>query len=222
MKKTPIPEIVVLVSGSGSNLQALIDASLKNGEFSIAAVISNNADAYALDRAGKAGIKALCIDHRNYTTRESFDKALMQQIDSYSPALLALAGFMRILTPAFIRHYRGRALNIHPSLLPKYRGLHTHQRVLQAGDDTHGCSVHFVTEELDGGPLILQARVPVSADDTEELLAKRVLEYEHIIYPMVVNWYIQGRLTLNDDQIEFDGNRLDKPLILQDICSNDG
>ncbi|MBN1378502.1 MAG: phosphoribosylglycinamide formyltransferase [Gammaproteobacteria bacterium] len=217
MTSTEKASVVVLISGRGSNLQALIDVSLRERQFSIAAVISNHADAYGLKRAKNAGIRAACIDYRNFPDQDSFDDALIENIDSSKPDLLVLAGFMRILTPRFVQHFQGRAINIHPSLLPKYRGLHTHQRVLDAGDKIHGCSVHFVTDELDGGPIIIQSRVPVFANDNEDTLAKRVLKNEHIIYPMVVTWYAQKRLRMRNDQIEFDGKPLTQPLILQDI-----
>ena len=209
--------IVVLISGSGSNLQALIDRSLQQQHYAVTAVISNQPDAYGLERARNAGIDPICINHTDYPDRESFEDALCKQIDQYKPDLLALAGFMRILTPSFVQHYQGRALNIHPSLLPAYRGLHTHRRVLEAGDAVHGCSVHFVTDELDGGPLIIQSRVPVLDGDTEEVLAARVLKDEHIIYPLVVNWYAQGRLRLQDHTVCFDGRSLLQPFVLQEL-----
>ena len=162
--------VVVLISGSGSNLQALIDSVAHDGNPArIAAVISNRADAYGLQRAKQAGIATELLDHKQFDGREAFDAALIQAIDAHQPDLVVLAGFMRILTPGFVQHYAGRLLNIHPSLLPKYKGLHTHQRALEAGDSEHGCSVHFVTEELDGGPLVVQAVLPVMADDTAVL-----------------------------------------------------
>ena len=209
--------VVVLISGSGSNLQALIDAADQKNQFNVTAVISNRVDAYGLERANRAGIKTVCIDHKKFPDRESFDQALVQEIDSYQPDLLALAGFMRILTPEFVHRYQGKALNIHPSLLPKYRGLHTHRRVLEAGDTEHGCSIHLVTNELDGGPLIIQSCVPVLADDTEDQLANRVLKDEHIIYPLVANWYAQGRLRFDGKQIFLDGKKITSPIILQEI-----
>ena len=215
------PDIVVLISGSGSNLQSLIDSSQKERHFNIAAVISNQADAYGLERAKQADIPALCLDHKKYADRYLFDQALVKSIDTYHPDLLALAGFMRILNPEFVHHYRGRAINIHPSLLPKYRGLHTHRRVLEAGDSQHGCSIHLVTDKLDGGPLIIQSRVPVLPNDSEEILAKRVLKDEHIIYPLVVNWYAQGKLKFAEDHILFDGKQLEKPIILQEITNEE-
>ncbi|MGH8483042.1 MAG: phosphoribosylglycinamide formyltransferase, partial [Pseudomonas sp.] len=168
-------DVVVLLSGTGSNLQALID-SFRTGEspVRIRAVISNRADAYGLQRARDAGIDTAVLDHKAFDGREAFDTALVELIDGYQPQLVVLAGFMRILSAGFVRHYQGRLLNIHPSLLPKYKGLHTHQRALEAGDSEHGCSVHFVTEELDGGPLVVQAVIPVELDDTPERLAQRV------------------------------------------------
>ncbi|MEW7981815.1 MAG: phosphoribosylglycinamide formyltransferase [gamma proteobacterium symbiont of Phacoides pectinatus] len=208
--------LVVLISGGGSNLQALIDACADDLPARISAVISNEADAFGLERAHRAGIETRVLDHRAYPDREAYDQALAALIDDFRPGLVILAGFMRILTPGFVRHYRGRMLNIHPSLLPKYRGLHTHRRVLEAGDAEHGASVHFVTEELDGGPLVLQARVPVEADDTEESLAARVLSREHIIYPAVVRWFAQGRLQIEGNRVLKDGDALDAPLVLNE------
>ena len=205
--------LVVLISGSGSNLQALIDASQRDLPVEIRAVISNRADAYGLERARKAGIPTEALSHKGYPDRESYDAALQRLIDGYEPRLVVLAGFMRILTPGLVRHYEGRMFNIHPSLLPAYRGLHTHQRVLDAGDRTHGASVHFVTEELDSGPVIIQARVPVLADDTAEVLAARVLEKEHRIYPQAVRWFAEGRLRLNGGRVFLDGRALEQPAI---------
>ncbi|MFC6635087.1 phosphoribosylglycinamide formyltransferase [Microbulbifer taiwanensis] len=205
LQKKPC-KVAVLISGSGTNLQALIDAATGDqAEFSVCAVISNRPDAYGLTRATEAGIPASVVNHREYPDRDSFDRALIEEIDSHSPDLVVLAGFMRILTPEFVRHYSGRLLNIHPSLLPKYQGLHTHQRALDAGDREHGVTVHFVTEELDGGPAIAQAVVPVEAGDTPELLAKRVQAQEHMIYPLAVTWFAQGRVRMLEDRSELDG-----------------
>ncbi len=178
--------IVVLISGSGSNLQAIIDASQHDLPVDIRAVISNRPDAYGLIRANEAGISTAILENGNYEDRDSYDTALRELIDSYSPQLVVLAGFMRILSDGFVRHYEGRMINIHPSLLPKYRGLHTHERALEAGDKVAGCTVHYVTPELDAGPIILQARVPVMDDDTPATLAARVLEQEHKIYPEAI------------------------------------
>ncbi len=201
--------VVVLISGSGSNLQALIDATAEGGiPARIGAVISNRADAYGLVRAQNAGIATALLDHKAFAGREAFDAALIETIDAHQPDLVVLAGFMRILTPDFVRHYAGRLLNIHPSLLPLYKGLHTHQRVLEAGDAEHGCSVHFVTEELDGGPLVVQAVVPVRAGDTPQSLAARVQIGEHRIYPLAVRWFAEGRLRLGAAGAELDGQPL--------------
>ena len=206
--------VVVLISGSGSNLQALIDSIQASADASassparICAVISNRADAYGLQRAQQAGIATQVLDHKQFDGREAFDAALAQAIDSYEPQLVILAGFMRILSAGFVRHYAGRLLNIHPSLLPKYKGLHTHQRALEAGDSEHGCSVHFVTEELDGGPLVIQAVIPVHPDDSPSSLAQRVHEQEHLIYPLAMRWFAEGRLRLDEQGAMLDGQTL--------------
>ena len=201
--------VVVLISGSGSNLQALIDSiAHDDNPARIAAVISNRADAYGLERAKQAGIATAVLDHKQFAGREAFDTALIEAIDAYNPQLVVLAGFMRILTPCFVRHYAGRLLNIHPSLLPKYKGLHTHQRALDAGDSEHGCSVHFVTEELDGGPLVVQAVIPVRANDTLDSLAQQVHRQEHLIYPLAVRWFAEGRLRLDQQGAMLDGQPL--------------
>ncbi|WP_020411665.1 phosphoribosylglycinamide formyltransferase [Microbulbifer sp. VTAC004] len=202
-------KVTVLISGSGSNLQALLDASAKtDAPFSICSVISNKSGAYGLTRAAEAGVSCSVIDHREFSSREDFDRALISEIDSQQPDLVVLAGFMRILTPEFVQHYSGRLLNIHPSLLPKYQGLHTHQRALDAGDCEHGATVHFVTEELDGGPAIIQAVVPIKDGDTTESLAKRVQVQEHAIYPMAVTWFAEKRLHMHGDRSQLDGELL--------------
>lgn len=206
MNTRPCP-IVVLISGNGSNLQALMDHSAEGG-YRIEAVISNKAEAFGLQRASKAGIPARVIDHREYGDRLSFDQRLIEEIDSFAPALVVLAGFMRILSAEFVQHYSGRILNIHPSLLPAYRGTHTHERVLESGETEHGVSVHFVTEELDGGPVVLQACVSVHQDDTPSSLAARVFEQEHRIYPKAVAWFAAGRLRMQDNGVLLDGTRL--------------
>ncbi len=191
------PGLVVLISGGGTNLQAIIDAiACKRLQANLVAVISNRPEAFGLQRAIDAGAEAVCIDHRHYADRQTFDLALAERIKSYSPALVILAGFMRILTPDFVRQFEGKLLNIHPSLLPKYAGLHTHRRALEAGDSVHGATVHFVTEELDGGPGIVQAQVPILPDDTEASLARRVLEVEHQIYPAAIQWCLDGDVLL--------------------------
>ncbi len=201
--------VVVLLSGSGSNLQALIDSnSASDSPARTRAVISNRADAYGLERAKAAGIETAVLSHTGFDGREAFDAALMALIDGFQPDLVVLAGFMRILSGDFVRHYQGRLLNIHPSLLPKYKGLHTHQRALEAGDAEHGCSVHFVTEELDGGPLVVQAVVPVATDDTAQTLAQRVHLQEHQIYPLAVRWFAEGRLRLGEQGALLDGQPL--------------
>lgn len=202
-------DVVVLLSGTGSNLQALID-STRTGDspVRIAAVISNRSDAYGLQRARDAGIQTRDLDHKAFEGREAFDSALIDLIDAFNPKLLVLAGFMRILSADFVRHYEGRLLNIHPSLLPKYKGMHTHQRALEAGDSEHGCSVHFVTEELDGGPLVVQAVVPVESGDSAQTLAHRVHAQEHKIYPLAVRWFAEGRLILGEQGALLDGQLL--------------
>ena len=202
-------DVVVLLSGTGSNLQALIDSDdVKASPANIRAVISNRADAYGLQRAKDAGIDTRVLDHKAFEGREAFDAALIEVIDTFKPQLVVLAGFMRILSADFVRHYQGRLLNIHPSLLPKYKGLHTHQRALDAGDGEHGCSVHFVTEELDGGPLVVQAVVPVESDDSAQTLAQRVHTQEYRIYPLAVRWFAEGRLILGKQGALLDGQLL--------------
>ena len=198
--------IVVLISGSGSNLQAILDAcSAGFIAGKVTAVLSNKAKAYGLERAKKAGAHAIVLDHKAYADRAAYDKELIATIDQHQPDLVVLAGFMRILTPEFVQHYQGRLLNIHPSLLPKYQGLNTHQRAIDAGDTEHGCSVHFVTAELDGGPVILQAKVPVFPGDDADTVAERVHEQEHRIYPLVVRWFCQNRLQQQSDKALLDG-----------------
>jgi len=182
--------LVVLISGRGSNMQALLDAGLP-----VAAVISNDPAAQGLRLAAERGIATAAVDHRSFGSREAFDAALAKTIDRYAPRLVVLAGFMRILTPGFVQHYEGRMLNIHPSLLPAFPGLDTHARALAAGVKLHGCTVHFVTAELDHGPIVIQAAVPVRAGDDERSLAARVLKQEHVVYPRAVRWFIDGRLS---------------------------
>lgn len=201
--------VVVLISGSGSNLQALIDGvAAGNLPIEIVAVISNRPDVMGLSRAANAGIQTLVLDHKGFASREAFDQELMRAIDSYTPGLVVLAGFMRILTPEFTHHYLGRMLNIHPSLLPKFQGLHTHQRAIDAGETQHGVTVHFVTAELDGGPAIVQAVVPVIKTDDANLLARRVQRQEHVIYPLAVKWFAQGDLRMVDGKAELKGELL--------------
>ena len=202
--------IVILISGRGSNMEALITARDK-GELpvNIAAVISNKADAKGLETAAKAGIATRVLEHKAFASREAFDTALLALIDEFAPDLVVLAGFMRILTPDFVRHYEGRMFNIHPSLLPAFPGLHTHQRALAEGVRIHGCTVHFVTAELDHGPVVIQAAVPVLADDDEDRLAARVLQEEHRIYPQAVRWFAEGRLHLVDGRVQVSGAAAD-------------
>ena len=205
--------VVVLISGSGSNLQAILNEMQQHDlPFEIRAVISNHEAAYGLDRARMANIPAHTLNHKNFPDRESYSLALQQLIDQFEPDLVVLAGFMRILPEAFVDHYMGRMLNIHPSLLPRFSGLHTHQRALKANATEHGASVHFVTNELDGGPLIIQARVPVYKEDTPEILAARVLEKEHKIYPLAIKWFTQKQLIMKDGQAILNGKTLESPI----------
>ena len=198
--------IVVLISGSGSNLQAVLDdLAGADAPAEVVAVISNKAEAYGLERARSAGIETRALDHRSFADRAAYDQALIEQIDAFTPDLVLLAGFMRILTATFVTHFHGRLLNIHPSLLPKYKGLQTHQRALDAGDAEAGASIHFVTEELDGGPLVLQGRVVVHPDDDADSLATRVQQQEHRLYPLVVRWFASGRLRLINGLASLDG-----------------
>lgn len=202
-------KIVILVSGGGSNAQAIIQACQKgaiNGK--VVKLISNVPDAFALERARLANIPAKAIDHKAFSGRQSFDLALASEIDAAKPDIVLLAGFMRILSEDFVDKYIGKLLNIHPSLLPKYPGLNTHQRAIDNGDKEHGTSVHFVTPELDGGPVILQAKVPVFEDDNADDLASRVLVQEHNIYPIVVNWLCNERIVLSNSKAFFDGQEL--------------
>lgn len=199
--------LVVLISGSGSNLQAIIDAvTAKQINAKISAVISNRPAAGGLKKATAASIDTIVIDHTLFSERKAFDAELSRQIDALHPDLIVLAGFMRILSDEFIEQYKGRILNIHPSLLPEFKGLNTHRRALEAGKTRHGASVHFVSNELDSGPVVIQAEVDVDNNDDENTLAKRVLEQEHIIYPLAIQWFIDGRLSLINNQVNFDNN----------------
>lgn len=210
----PLP-VVVLVSGRGSNLRA-IDARIAAGELParILAVLSDREDAAALAWAAERGLATGAVPQRQYADRAAFDAALGNVIAGYAPALVVLAGFMRILGSPLVERFAGRMLNIHPSLLPKYPGLHTHRRVLEAGDAEHGASVHFVTTELDGGPVVLQARVPVLPGDDEAMLAQRVLVQEHRIYPLAIRWFAEGRLCVDGGVVRFDGRPLAAPLLV--------
>ncbi|MCF6234892.1 MAG: phosphoribosylglycinamide formyltransferase [Gammaproteobacteria bacterium] len=214
--------VVVLISGSGSNLQAILDEMQKYDlPFEIRAVISNHETAYGLDRARIANIPAHTLNHKNFPDRESYSLALQRLIDQFEPGLVVLAGFMRILPETFVNHYMGRVLNIHPSLLPEFNGLHTHQRALKANAIEHGASVHFVTNELDGGPLIIQARIPVNEEDTPETLAARVLEKEHKIYPLAIKWFAQKQLIMKDGQAVLNGKILENPIEYSDSPDHD-
>jgi len=207
-------KIVVLVSGSGSNLQVLIDQMLdKSLPIEIVAVISNKSNAYGLKRAELAGISTATVDNKAFPDRESYDAALREKVDQFQPQLVVLAGFMRILTEGFVNHYAGRMLNIHPSLLPNYRGLNTHQRAIDDKAKIHGVSVHYVTPELDGGPIIAQSQVNVETNDTAETLAARVQKEEHKLYPLVISWIALGRLQLTNSELFFDNQKLSTPII---------
>jgi phosphoribosylglycinamide formyltransferase-1 len=199
--------VVILISGRGSNMRALLEAGLP-----VSAVISNRADAEGLAAAAARGVATRVVEHRAHVTREAFDQALATEIDRFAPRLVALAGFMRVLTPGFVARYRDRLLNIHPSLLPAFPGLDTHRRALAAGVKVHGCTVHFVTAELDHGPIVVQAAVRVRADDDEATLAARVLKQEHVIYPRAVRWFLEGGLALDNGVVHVKGN--DAQLVL--------
>lgn len=207
----------MLVSGSGSNLQAIIDAVAAGTlDLDIRCVISNRPDAGGLERARRAGITGRCVASAGYRERAAYDRVLADELEDCRPDLVLLAGFMRILSAGFVRHFAGRIINIHPSLLPRYPGLHTHARALAAGDRWHGCTVHFVTERLDGGPRIIQGRVPILADDNEESLAARVLATEHRVYPQAVRLFAAGRLAYRDGECWLDGRPLPEPLLFED------
>ena len=207
-------KIVILISGRGSNMQALLQAKLP---CQVAAVISNRADAHGLEIARQHGIATAVVAHRDYADRAAFDTALAQVIDSHQPDIIVLAGFMRILTEPFVNRYRGRLINIHPSLLPAYAGVNTHERALHDGVKIHGCTVHFVTPDLDHGPIIIQAAVQVLSDDTPQTLAQRVLHEEHRIYPQAIDWLCRGQVYLNtagkvaSDRLEQPGTPLIAP-----------
>lgn len=204
---SPMKKIVILISGRGSNMQALLEANLP---CRIVAVISNRADAHGLEIAREHGIATAVVSHRDHADRASFDAALAQVIDGHQPDIVVLAGFMRILTAQFVNRYRGRLINIHPSLLPAYAGVSTHERALHDGVKIHGCTVHFVTPDLDHGPIIIQAAVQVLADDTPQTLAQRVLHEEHRIYPQAVRWLCNGQVRLNDAGT-VESKRLEQP-----------
>lgn len=210
----PALGLIVLISGSGTNLQAIIDAC-EDGALParIKAVVSDKPEAFGLERAERAGIETRVLQAPGFADREAYDRALGELLDRLQADLVVLAGFMRILTAGLVKTWAGRMLNIHPSLLPAYRGLHTHQRVLDAGEAFHGTSVHFVTEELDGGPVIAQARLAVQPDDTAETLNRRVQALEHRMYPRVIGWYAEGRLKMVGDSVQMDGKILEAPVV---------
>ncbi len=193
--------VVALISGRGSNLQAILDAGLP-----VSAVVSNVAGAGGLDLAAARGIPARVVKHGDFTTREAFEEVLATEVDGYAPKLVVCAGFMRVMTAGFVGRYAGRMLNIHPSLLPSFTGLRTHERALAAGAKLHGCTVHFVTPELDAGPIVIQAAVPVLANDSVETLSKRVLRQEHAVYPRAVKWFLDGRLVIDNGRVSVKGN----------------
>ena len=209
----PPPSLVVLISGRGSNLKAILDA-IRRDELAAAvtAVISDNTQAPGLEFARRENIDTLALEATDYPDRQDYDRTLQGLIDRFEPTLVVLAGFMRILTPDFVQHYHGRLINIHPSLLPEFRGLDTHQRALDKGVRQHGASVHFVTEELDGGPVIVQVKVPVLPNDDAASLAARVLKQEHRLYPQAIRWLTESRISLNGEQLLFDEKPLQQPL----------
>jgi len=205
-------KIVVLISGDGTNLQEIIsklhNSELADQHIKIAAVISNKSDAFGLQRAQNAGINNQVVQSEGIDSREQYDALLSEELDKYQPDLILMAGFMRVLSSQFVNKYLGRMLNIHPSLLPKYQGINTHQQAIDAGDKEHGASVHFVTPDLDSGPVILQAKVPVFDEDSAQDLAARVLTQEHLIYPLAAQWFLSGRLTMVNNQAILDNNLL--------------
>lgn len=217
-KNHPHCRVVVLIGGNGSNLQALIDNQAKFSAYSVVGVISHKPDAYGLIRAQNALIPTTIVDHTRYSDRQAFEQNLILAIESYEPDLIVLAGFMRLLSSEFVERYPEKILNIHPALLPKYKGLNTHQRVLDNKDKEHGATVHFVTKELDDGPIIAQVKVPVLPSDSVESLRARVLSAEHKLYPQVISWIAQKRLKCDENIVTLDGNPLEKTL-MQGIVS---
>jgi len=207
-----VKSVVILISGRGSNMEAIVRAGLPA---KVAAVISNRADAPGLKFAAQSGLPVEVVDEREFSLRGAFDAALEAAIERHSPDLVALAGFMRILGGDLVRHYSGRMVNIHPSLLPAFPGLHTHRRALQEGVKLHGCTVHFVTPQVDHGPIIAQAAIPVRARDTEATLAARVLEQEHRIYPLAIRWFVEGRLAVENGIVRVDGSGARQALLVE-------
>ena len=208
--------VVVLISGAGTNLVAIAEATRRGLPLAIRAVLSDRPAAVGLERARVLGIPAAALASQDYPDREAYDAALAARIEGYAPRLVLLAGYLRILSPAFVARFAGRLVNIHPSLLPQFRGLHTHERALAAGVAEHGATVHFVVDELDGGPRIAQVRVPVVPGDNERSLAARVLAREHVLYPAVLGWFASGRLEWRDGAAWLDGRRLAEPVQLRD------
>jgi len=208
--------VVILISGRGSNMRVIAERARQDLPVDIKAVVSDRIDAGGLKTAADMGIPVATLSPRQFADRAAFDATLVQLVSGYQPGLVVLAGFMRILGPVFTGTFSGRALNIHPSLLPAYRGLHTHRRVLEAREAWHGASVHFVTEELDGGPVVIQGRVPVLPDDTESTLSARVQRLEHRIFPEAVDWFARGRLEYRAGNAWLDGQPLDAPVIRED------
>lgn len=216
MQNSDTCRIVVLISGNGSNLQAIID-QIDAGTISaqIVAVISNKEAAFGLERAKNAHIATEVVNNKQFDSREEYDKALADRIDQYQPDLVVLAGFMRILTPEFVNHYLGRMINIHPSLLPKFRGLNTHQRAIDGGEIVHGASVHFVTPELDDGPVVVQSIVQIQKNDSAQSLANKVHKEEHKIYPLAISWFAMGRIKFDQEKLTFDDKELTQPIVLE-------
>lgn len=213
--RAELPRTVVLVSGSGSNLQAILDQAAAGAiATQIAAVVSDRPGILALERARRAGVGAITVDYSKFPDREAFNTALDAELSALRPQLVVLAGFMRILTPGLVNQYRGRMLNVHPSLLPRYQGLHTYRRVLDAGDAWHGSTVHFVIPELDAGPGIIQYRIPVRPGDTEESLRERVLHGEHIIYPRAIGWVVSGRAELRENGVWLESRHIAAPVVV--------
>lgn len=211
VKAATKPRVVILISGSGSNMSAIVDAlKAEKVEVEIAAVISNKEEVAGLQKAYDRNLHTEVLSHKNFDSREAYDMALIQLINSFQADLIVLAGFMRVLSPAFVQYFSNRILNIHPSLLPKYPGLNTHERVLEAGDSEHGVTVHFVNEELDAGPNIIQAVIQVEETDTVTSLENKVKQQEHIIYPIAVKWFVEGRLKYNGKCALLDGKELPK------------
>jgi phosphoribosylglycinamide formyltransferase-1 len=208
-----VKTIVILISGRGSNMEAIVRAGLPAR---IAAVISNRPDAPGLKFAAQAGVRAQVVDDRAFPSREAFEGALAAAIDEHSPDVVALAGFMRVLGGDFVRRFAGRMINIHPSLLPAFPGLHTHRRALQEGVKLHGCTVHFVTPQVDHGPIIAQAAVPVRAGDTETTLAARVLKQEHRVYPLALRWFVEDRLVVDDGLVRVSGAGADQTVLAEE------